>query len=163
MIHEPSSHTANAVARMVGEVRLQLPQHFRQLLDGAIDEGLPQIPLRSRDELKDIICGQVALTIRAAGLVDFLDAELERQNETEAVQTEAMQFQSLEAIKHKHADAVKGFESVMYNKRSSSKAVTAAHSTLLDSISLIDPIESDPLLAWAKRLMSQRAKLKGAA
>lgn len=49
------------VDKYVGAVRLQLPQQFRQELDGAIDRGLARMPSKSREELKNpvMLCGSM--------------------------------------------------------------------------------------------------------
>ena len=160
MIREPSNHTALRVARMVGEVRLKLPQQFRQELDKAIDNGLARMPAKSREELKDLVAASVAITLRASDFSEVMEAEFQRLREAEAIKADTMDWQRLEALKNKHSKVVEPFEHTMYNRASTPKAVEIAHSVFVDSISLLSDSESVPLTTWADELLSKRKKLR---
>ena len=153
-------HTSLRVARMLGEVRLQLPQYFREELHGAIDRGLAKLPTKSRQELKDLVAASVAITLRASDFSDVMEAEFTRLREAEAIKAETMDWQRLQAVKNKHSKAVEAFEHTIYNRSSTPKAVEIAHSVFIDSICLVSDAESIPLTAWADELLSKRKKLR---
>lgn len=154
-------HTSLRVARMLGEVRLQLPQQFREELDRAIDNGLARLPMKSRAELKDLVAASVAITLRASNFAEIMDAEFLRLREAEAVKSQAMDWQHLEAVKNKHRKAVEAFEAVMYDRRAPQDRIFVAHKIFVESLDLVPDSESLPLIAWADELLSKRQKLRG--
>lgn len=161
MINEPKNYTSLRVAKLIGEVRLKLPQTFKVELDGAIDRGLARMPAKARDELKDLLTASVAITLRASNFSEIMEAEFLRLREAEAVRAETMDWQRLEALKNKHSKAVEPFEYTMYNRASTPGAVETAHSVFVDSISLLSDSESVPLTTWADELLEKWQKLRG--
>jgi hypothetical protein len=156
----PDTYDAAQIDKFVGGVRLALPERFRHGLEQAVIDGLPALPPKSTRELINLVTAQVALTLRASNFNPLLDKEIEVEKfriETEKKVSENLRFNALYV---RHGEAIEAYEKVLFERRSSKKAIRAAYDKFGQHCRMMDDADALLLVNWAARIYDKAMKLR---
>lgn len=160
MIAEPKNYDQKQISRLLGEVRLQLPATFRDSLCKAVDEGLSIHSLAVSNELKDLIIGQVALTLQASDLRYIIEQENERHERSLEAKSKSLDYLKLQALQNKHSDVTKKFEDSVYKRRPYDQ-VYANFKDVGSRIEFLNKESAEILSAWANSLFGKYKAITG--
>ena len=162
MINEPRGYDSNQLARMLGEVRLSLPPVFRAAICKAVD-GLSINSGKVSAELKDLIIGQVALTLRASDFSHILEAEAERHANEQATSIKVIDHQALAAAKRLNADIVDPFFRLITTRalRTPFQVIKEHYESILYRCDYLDDHSAALLRTWATDVYQKFQKLTG--
>ncbi len=160
MIHLPENYDAKQIERLSGQLRLALPLQFRGELDQAVDNWLPQVPAKARQELKNLVMGSVAITLRASNFAPMLEELTQKDRDRAVAQAKTEEFSHREKLKHRYQKEVEAFELVMFNRRADERTLGAAFESFRRHCEHLTDYEETLLMDWAKELCTKAKKLR---